>query len=173
VLDQYARFFSASATASAAFIGLLFVAVSVVNRDDSQHATRERRTVLAGSAFLALVDIFFVSLLSSIGGPVVLATTSVVMAVVGLLGTSSLMPRAARAGNFARDFPKRNLNLAFATVAVALYSLQLALAIALLVNDHSSALTRALVLVVVGLFVSALARGWEVAGIGHRGQRDE
>src|SRR6266542_2215376 len=36
VLDQYARFFSTAATASAAFSGLLFVAVSVVNRDDSQ-----------------------------------------------------------------------------------------------------------------------------------------
>ena len=173
MLDQYSRFFSAATTASAAFIGLLFVAVSVVNRDDTQHATRERRTVLAGSAFLALIDIFFVSLISSLGGPTVLATTSLVMAVVGLLGTSSLMPRAARAGNFAPGFPKRTLNLAFATVAVTLYSVQLALAVALLVNDDSAGLIRALAFVVFGLFVSALARGWEVAGIGHRGQRAE
>jgi hypothetical protein len=137
VHDQYARFFSMAATASAAFIGLLFVALSVVNRDHSEHATRERRTVLAGSAFLALIDIFFVSLLSSLGGPALLASTSLVMALVGLLGTSSLMPRAARAGNFAPGFPKRTLNLAFATVAVVLYFVQLALAVALLVNQDS------------------------------------
>jgi len=170
VNDQYARFFSTAATASAAFAGLLFVALSVVNRDDTQLATRERRLVLAGSAFLALVDIFFVSLLSSVGGAVVLATTSLVMAIVGLVGTSSLMPRAARAGNFARGFPKRNLNRAFAGVSAGLYSLQLGLAIALLVNTDSGGLTRALVFVVVALFASALARGWEVAGVGHRGQ---
>src|SRR5712692_10410299 len=138
MLGQYARFFAASATASAGFSGLLFVALSVVNRDESQHGTRERRTVLAGSAFLALVDIFFVSIVSSLGGTVVLATTSLVIAIVGLLGTSRLMPRARRAGNFARGFPKRKLNLAFATVAVGLYSVQLILAVALLSNSHSS-----------------------------------
>lgn len=101
MLDGGARFFQASATASAAFIGLLLVALSVVNQDDTQQATRERRTVLAGSNFLALVDIFFVSMVSSLGGAVVLATTSLVMALLGLAGTSRLMPRAIRAGNFA------------------------------------------------------------------------
>jgi len=173
VLDQYARFFSTGGYGLGGGSGLLFVAVSVVNRDDSQYATRERRTVLAGSAFLALVDIFFVTMVSSFGGTAVLATTSLVMSVVGLLGTSILMPRAARAGNFARGFPKRNLNLAFATVAVAGYSLQLALAVALLMNEDSRGVTRALIFVLVGLFGSALARGWEVAGVGHRGQRAE
>src|SRR6266568_4848771 len=157
MLDQYARFFAASATASAGFSGLLFVALSVVNRDESQHGTRERRTVLAGSAFLALIDIFFVSLVSSLGGTRVLATTSLVMALAGLMGTSRLMPRARRAGNFARGFPKRNLNLAFAAVAAGLYTAQLILAAALLGSSHSSALTRVLVFLLVALFVSALA----------------
>ena len=121
MLDQYAHFLDVSATASAGFTGLLLVALSIVNSDESQHGLRERRMVLAGSAFLALVDIFFVSLLSSLGGAVMLAAASLVMAAIGLLGTSRLMPRAKRAGNFARDFPKRKLNLMFATVAVTLY----------------------------------------------------
>jgi hypothetical protein len=68
MLDEYLRFYAASTTASAGFAGLLFVALSVVNKDESQHVTRERRTVLAGAALLALADIFFVSLLSSLGG---------------------------------------------------------------------------------------------------------
>jgi hypothetical protein len=169
MLDRYAHFLAASTTASAGFTGLLFLALSVVNRDEAMHETRERRTVLAGSAFLALVDIFFVSIVSTLGGTVVLATTSMVMAVVGLAGTSRLMPRARRAGNFERGSPKRTLNLAFAAVAVSLYLLQLALAVALLTDSRSTALTRGLVYVIVALFVSALARGWEVAGIGHRG----
>jgi len=40
-------------------LGLLVVAVSGVNTDDSELTTRELRTVLAGSAFVALADIFF------------------------------------------------------------------------------------------------------------------
>jgi hypothetical protein len=171
VLDQYARFFPTAATASAAFSGLLFVALSVVNRDDSQHATRERRTVLAGSAFLALIDVFFVSLVSTFGGSGAFATTNLVMAVVGVVGTGILMPRAARAGNFARGFPKRTMNLAFAAVSLSGYSVQLGLAVALVVHSDSAGLIRALVVVLIALFGSALARGWEVAGVGHRGQR--
>ena len=63
MLDQYGRFFSAAATSSAAFAGLLFVALSVANREDSEHPTRERRTVLAG-AFNGSV---------TVGGPYLLA----------------------------------------------------------------------------------------------------
>jgi hypothetical protein len=80
------------------------VAVSVVNADDSDAKTRERRTVLAGSAFLALVDAFFVSIVALTGGAAVLGTSSLVMAVVGLLVTGRLIPRARRAGNFSRGF---------------------------------------------------------------------
>jgi hypothetical protein len=172
MLGQYAHFFAASATASAGFIGLLLVALSIANHDDTEFGTRERWTVLAGSASLALADIFFVSLISSIGGPGLFAATSLVMAIVGLIGTSQLMPRAYRAGNFERGFSKRPLNMAFATVSAAGYVTQPSLAVALLANLRSSGLTRARVFMLVALFCSALARAWEVAGIGHRSLRD-
>lgn len=93
MLDQYTRFLTSSTSAAAGFTGLLFVALSVVNRDESHEITRERRTLLAASAFLLLANIFFVSLLSSLGGSKTFATTSLVMAAVGLLGTSRLLPR--------------------------------------------------------------------------------
>jgi hypothetical protein len=111
------------------------------------------------------------ALVSTFGSAVALATTSVVMAAVGLIGTSQLMPRAKRAGNFARGFPKRRLNLVFATVAVTLYSLQLVVAIALLGDSRSPNLTRTLVFLLVTLFAGALGRALEVAGIGHRSAR--
>jgi hypothetical protein len=164
-VGKYENFFLASSGASAAFLGLLFVALSVVNRDDADTRTRERRTVLAGSAFLALVDAFFVSIVALTGGAVVFGLSNLAMAVIGLLATSRLMPRARRAGNFARDFPTRNLNIVFAAVSAGGYSIQLGLAIALLADAESSALQRALVLVIVGLYGSALGRAWEVTGI--------
>ncbi|MGO9341941.1 MAG: hypothetical protein ACLP6E_05405 [Acidimicrobiales bacterium] len=167
-MGHYEMFFVASAGASAAILGLLVVAVSVVNADDADAKTRERRTVLAGSAFLSLVDAFFVSIVALTGGASVLGTSNLVMALVGLLATSRLIPRAKQAGNFSRGFPTRRLNLAFAVISAGGYSIQLGLAIALLADVQSSALQRALVLVIVGLFGSALGRAWEVTGIRRR-----
>jgi hypothetical protein len=169
VVGHYADFFIASAGASAAILGLLVVAVTVVNADDENDATRELRTVLAGSAFLALVDIFMVSIVALTGGSVFFASTSLAMAAVGLLATRRLIPRAKRAGNFSRDSRTRTLNLAFASLSAVAYPLQLGLAVALLANTQSTALQRALVLVIVALYCSALGRAWVVTGISRRG----
>jgi hypothetical protein len=169
VVGHYENFFVASAGASAAILGLLVVALSVVNADDQDARTRELRTVLAGSAFVVLVDIFFVSIVALTGGSVVFGLASIAMAAVGLLATRQLIPRAKRAGNFARSSRKRTLNIAFASISVGGYSVQLGLAVALLANTQSAALQRALVLVIVLFYASALGRAWEVTGITRRG----
>ena len=168
-MDRYESFFVASAGASAAILGLLVVAVSVVNADDANPTTRELRTVLAGSAFVALVDIFFVSIVALTGGSVVFGLSSLTMAAVGLLVTRRLIPRARRAGNFSRGFRARRLNIAFASISAGCYSVQLGLAVALLANTQSAALQRALVLIIVALYGSALGRAWVVTGITRRG----
>lgn len=169
MVGRYESFFTASAGASAAILGLLVVAVSVVNADDSDPTTRELRTVLAGSAFVVLVDIFFVSIVALTGGSVVFGLASLAMATVGLLATRGLIPRAKRAGNFSRRSRSRNLNLVFASTSVVGYSAQLGLAVALLANSRSAALQRALVLIIVVFYASALGRAWEVTGITRRG----
>jgi hypothetical protein len=168
VVGHYESFFSTSAGASAAILGLLVVAVSVVNADDANPTTRELRTVLAGSAFVALVDIFIVSIVALTGGSVVFGLSSLAMAAVGLVATRRLIPRAMRAGNFSRTSQTRTLNLAFASISVASYSAQLGLAVALLATAQSAALQRGLVLVIVALYGSALGRAWVVTGISRR-----
>ena len=168
MVGRYENFFIASAGASAAILGLLVVAVSVVNADDEDPTTRELRTVLAGSAFVVLVDIFFVSIVALTGGSVVFGLSSIAMAAVGLLATRRLIPRAKRAGNFSRSARSRRLNIAFAVISVVGYSVQLGLAVALLTNTQSVALQRALVLVIVAFYGSALGRAWEVTGITRR-----
>jgi hypothetical protein len=169
VVGHYQSFFITSAGASAAILGLLVVALSVVNADDENPTTRELRTVLAGSAFVALADIFIVSIVALTGGSVVFGLSSLVMATIGLLATRQLIPRAKRAGNFSRDSRTRTLNIAFALLSSAAYSAQLVLAAALLVNTQSAALQRALVLILVALYCSALGRTWVVTGITRRG----
>ncbi|MBV8528793.1 MAG: hypothetical protein JOZ75_10790 [Candidatus Dormibacteraeota bacterium] len=168
-MARYDNFFIASAGASAAILGLLVVAVSVVNADDANPTTRELRTVLAGSAFVILVDIFVVSIVTLAGGSLDFALSSLTMATIGLFATRRLIPRAQRAGNFSRSSRSRNLNLAFATLSVVSYSVQLGLAIALLANSENAALQRALVLVIVAFYGSAIGRTWEVTGINRRG----
>ena len=168
-MGHYENFFITSAGASAAILGLLVVAVSVVNADDDNPTTRELRTVLAGSAFVALVDIFLVSIVALTGGSVVFGLASLAMGTVGLVATRRLIPRAKRAGNFSRGFRARNVNIAFAAISVGGYSVQLVLAVALLTNTQSAALERALVLVIVVLYCSALGRTWVVTGINRRG----
>ena len=167
-MGHYESFFITSAGASAALLGLLVVAVSVVNADDANPTTRELRTVLAGSAFVALVDIFLVSIVALTGGPVALGLSSLAMAAVGLLATRRLIPRAQRAGNFSRDSQTRTLNIAFAAISVAAYSVQLVLAVVLLAKTQNTALQQALVLVLVALYGSALGRAWVVTGITRR-----
>jgi hypothetical protein len=169
VVGHYENFFIASAGASAAILGLLVVAVSVVNADDQNPTTRELRTVLAGSAYVVLVDIFLVSIVALTGGSVVFGLASLAMAAIGLVATRELIPRARRAGNFSRTSRSRTLNLVFATTSVAGYSVQLGLAVALLADTQSAALQRALVLVIVAFYGSALGRTWEVTGITRRG----
>jgi hypothetical protein len=173
VVGHYESFFITSAGASAAILGLLVVAVSVVNADDANPATRELRTVLAGSAFVALVDIFMVSIVALTGGSVVFGLSSLAMAGVGLLATIRLIPRAKRAGNFSPGSRTRNLNIAFALFSAAAYPAQLGLAVALLGESRSAALQRALVLVIVALYCSALGRAWVVTGINRRGTEDQ
>ncbi|MGB6453321.1 MAG: hypothetical protein WBH47_02430 [Streptosporangiaceae bacterium] len=169
VVGHYGSFFTTSAGASAAILGLLVVAVSVVNADDANPTTRELRTVLAGSAFVALVDIFLVSIVALTGGSIVFGLSSLAMATVGLLATRQLIPRAKRAGNFSNSSRTRTLNIAFASISVASYLLQLALAAALLANSQSATLQRGLILIIVALYCSALGRAWVVTGITRRG----
>ena len=168
MVSHYEDFFVASAGASAAILGLLVVAVSVVNADDGNPTTRENRTVLAGSAFVGLVDIFLVSMVALTGASVDFALSSLAMAAIGLLATRRLIPRAKRAGNFSRGFRTRKLNIAFATISAGGYAVQLGLAAALLAYPQSPWLPHALVLVLVALYCSALGRTWEVTGITRR-----
>ena len=168
MVGHYESFFITSAGASAAILGLPVVAVTVVNADDANTTTRELRTVLAGSAFVALVDIFIVSIVALTGGSVVFGLSSLAMATVGLLATRGLIPRARRAGNFSRSSRTRTLNIAFALLSVAAYSVQLGLAVALVANAQSAELQHALVLVIVALYGSALGRAWVVTGITRR-----
>lgn len=162
MLEMYTNFFIASSGASAAFIGLLFVALTIVNNEDPEGKGRMRRSVLAGSSFAQLLDAFFVSIIGLIGSVASFTGVSLVMALFGLFVTGRLLPRAIRAGTLARNTPNRRLNMALPIVSITTYVLQAGFAIGSLVHPESAELVRLLVLVTLALYGSALARAWEI-----------
>ena len=168
VTGQFDNFYTASAGASAALLGLMVVAISVVNTDDANLRTRELRTVLAGSSFIVLVDVFIVSMVALVGGAVSVGSISIVLALVGLTATVRLVSRAWRAGNFSETTATRYLNMTFAGSSLLGYSGQLGLAIALVVDSTNAGLQRAFVYLVIAFYISALARAWQVSGITRR-----
>jgi hypothetical protein len=164
MFDIFTNFCIASAGASAAFIGLLFVAITVVNLEQSDARTRARIRALAGSSFASLVDAFFVAIIGLTVGVTGFAIANVVMAGVGLVVTGQLLPAAIRAGNFAREAPHRYRNIALPVASITVYLLQIAFGIVVSVVPSSPGLVRTLVLLALGLYVGALARAWEIIG---------
>src|SRR5215469_8536522 len=88
VPPEFANFFIASASAGAALVGLLFVAVSIApDQMVTRRAPMERQAV-AGSAFTALINAFFISLVALIPH---FNIGSVVVPVSGLCLVTSLI----------------------------------------------------------------------------------
>jgi hypothetical protein len=162
VLDRYSNFFLASAGASAAFIGLLFVSLTIVDREEPDQRAKTNRDALAGSAFAQLLNAFFVSMGGLADEVRIFAGLGAAMAVFGLWTTSRLLPGVISAGNWARTSPVRTTNIVFPVASIIVYVLQLAFAVGLLLSPDNSALLRLSVLVLVGLYAGAVARAWKI-----------
>jgi hypothetical protein len=165
VLHQYSNFFVASTAASAGFIGLLFVSLTIADTREPDDRTRTNRDALAGSAFTQLLDAFFVSLGGLAREPHIFAGLGVGMAIFGLWTTSRLLPGVIRSGNWARDAPFRTSNIVMPTASILVYALQLAFATGVLLYTTNSVLFRLAVLVVLGLYAGAVARAWKITRI--------
>jgi hypothetical protein len=159
VTPDFQPFFLASVGASAALIGLLFVSVSIAPERVFGRQSDAVRQAQALSAFSALANIFFISLMSLIPGvifglvvmavsiPAILQT----LALLGLIGqwrASGILPR----GLF--------LFLASATI----YGYELFLGIEIWRNPASIGLIITLVFVLIGAYALGLGRAWELLG---------
>jgi hypothetical protein len=147
---EYDAYFGAAATASAALIGLLFVAVSV--RDDSifgQKATPGGEA-LAITAFTGLVNSFVVSLLGlipkvNIGEPAVIA------AVIGLVSTVRLQRRL-----------RTSRNLIVLAVTLLAYAAQFGYGVLLILKPHDSDQLINLSFVLFATLIVSLQRAWSL-----------
>ena len=158
-LAPFRDFLIACVGASASFIGLLFVALSVVmgrQGNNTELAFNDRR--LAESAFTALANVFFVSLVAlipstNIGWP------ALVMAILGLRTSYRLIVHAR----------KIKTEIFWISTSVLVYSLEAIYAIILIFNPMSNAGLSFIIFILIALFGGGLIRSWELTGI--RGEK--
>ena len=161
-LDQYSNLFVASAGSAAAFIGLLFVALTIANQGQPDSEVMTRRQSLAASAFALLIDAFAVAIAGLAGDLNVFVAAMFLMAIFGLLVTARHLPRAVRAGNWQRGSFGRTANFVLPMTSIPTYLAQIGLGSWLLANSDDADVLRASVLVMLALYAGALGRAWEV-----------
>jgi len=160
VPPEYQTFFLASAGASAALIGLLFVGVSIDPVRVFGEKADPRREAQAVSAFSALVNAFFISMTSLIPGIIV----GLVVTIVAVASSLQLLGLLARVG------PDRGglvptLRGGFLFLAsAAIYGTELYLGIVLWTRPSETAALTGLLEVLLGAYAIGLGRAWQLMG---------
>ena len=152
VPSAYTPYFTALATAGAALIGLLFVAVSM--RDDSifGKSSRPGGEALAITAFIGLVNSFTVSLLAIIPDANI-GIAAIVLAVLSLIGAIRLNSRlhAAR-------------SVVVFVITLLAYLAQLYYGIVLIISPRDSGNVKSLAYILFAAMVVSLSRAWSLLG---------
>lgn len=165
-LSPFHDFLIACIGASASFIGLLFVALSLVlARDDDAGVGSleftDRR--LAESAFTALANVFFVCLVALMPGTNI-GWVALVMALVGLRTAWRLYVQARTLKKSAQGrYHRRDIFWIGASTIV--YLLEGIYAILLILHPSSVSDLNAIASIIIALFATALLRSWQLTGI--------
>jgi hypothetical protein len=160
VPPEFLNFFTASTGAGAALVGLLFVAVSLAPEQIvTRRAPVERRAV-AGSAFTALINAFFISLVALIPhfnfGTLILPISSLSLLTSLLQAWSLLRPRKGW-----QSFLRRAM---LVCLSLGLYGLELRNGVGLITDPTQVGFVYGLLFVLLGIFVLGLTRAWELLG---------
>lgn len=159
VPGSFHDFLLGSAGASAALMGLLFVAVSIApERVFGREAVAERRTE-ASSAFTALINAFFVSLGGLIPG-INLGVLAAIMGAVALVQTLSLLRLWVRWRLERRVIHGAVLFL----VSTAVYGYEIWTAWPLLSGASDTGALTSVMGLLLGTYAIALSRAWELLG---------
>jgi hypothetical protein len=161
---DFTTFFAASAGAGAALVGLLFVAVSVnPGRNAGPNAPPERQAV-AASAYTALINAFFISLVSligadSLGGVAIVVGSVSLIATVRLVG--DLFPPHVSRWIYAR-------HVGFLAIGVIVYGLQIVYGWQYLSHGASADYAYNIAYLVIAAYGMGLTRAWQLLGAKRR-----
>ena len=151
---HYTNFFLGSVTVAGALTGLLFVALSVAQGQDTGRGSAERQAV-AATAFTALVDSLWISLVALLPGNGI-PRASLLLGLLGLTSTAALIVRLwrSRSGEkLSRRWPVLLL------LIVAMYLAQTVTSFTAS-DPRGNGATFVLIFFAVGI-----ARSWELLGL--------
>ena len=160
VPDKYVVFLQASTGASAALLGLLFVAIQLAPARTIGDTAPVGRRSTAESTFTALVNVFFISLVG-LTPDTNIGRITVIMALIGLIGTVRL------GGDYLRTRLTRQDRLSAATLLLAsvlVYALELLYAVQLLRTPSAVDSLDNLVDVLIAAYGLGLVRAWSLVG---------
>jgi hypothetical protein len=160
VPPEFLNFFIASTGAGAALVGLLFVAVSLAPEQIVTRRAPVERQAVAGSAFTALINAFFISLVALIPhfnfGTLIVPISSVSLLTSLLQAWSLLRPRKGWL-----SFLRRAI---LVCLSLGLYGLELRTAVGLITDPTQVGFVYGLLFVLLGVFFLGLVRAWELLG---------
>lgn len=161
VPSDFLSYFIASASASAALVGLLFVAVSLAPEQTVDRRAPVERQAVAGSTFTALINAFFASLAALIPrfniGALVVA-----FSVVSLLTTLMQAWSLLRPLKGWQSLLRRAVLVA---IGLILYGLELQSGVGLIAHQHDVGNVYGLLFVVMSILGLGLIRAWELLGV--------
>lgn len=159
LLDAYRDFFITCVGASASFIGLLFVALSVIlDNEQARLEILDRRR--AENAFIAFANIFFVSFVTLIPGN----ATSFVAILSGIISLYILY-RLFTAENYIR---LAGSSIIWLIATIIIYLTEIIFAALMLADPANTLDITMLSAVIMVLFATGLLRAWELTGIHRR-----
>ncbi|HEY0716234.1 MAG TPA: hypothetical protein VGD68_01355 [Streptosporangiaceae bacterium] len=156
-MNSYTNFFAGSATIAGALVGLLFVALSIQPERNRDRRSVEHRAV-AGSAFTALVDALFISLIGlQPGGG--LRVGAILLGSFGLISSGSLATRLWIARH---DVHLSRRWLSFMLFIIGVYVAQAATGLLAVSSARAASNTATFIYIMFGM---GIARAWELLGM--------
>jgi len=156
-VDSYNDFFAGSATIAGALVGLLFVALSIQpERNRDRHSVEHR--AVAGTAFTALVDALFTSLIGlQPGGG--LQWGAIIFGAIGLISSVNLARRLREASRRVQLSRRWSTFMGF---IILVYAAQLAVGLWPMSQGDKASYTAAFI---YAMFSLGIARSWELLGM--------
>lgn len=160
VPPEFANFFIAGASAGAALVGLLFVAVSIAPEQMVTSRAPMERQAVAGSAFTALINAFFISLVALIPR---FPFGMVIVPFSGFCLLTSLI-QAWHLLRVRKGWQSLLRGAFLVLLSVALYGLELLNGVQLIADPSQAGIIYALISCLLGAFALGLVRAWELLG---------
>jgi hypothetical protein len=159
VPDAFTNFFIASAGASAALLGLLFVSISISPEEKITATASVEKRISAYSALVSLTNAFIISLMALVPGNygiyvLIFSASSIIITIQNNI--EQLRPHKGASSLGRRLF--------LALLSLLAYLAEAYLGVRLIITPHDAAPVNTLAIVLLVVYISSIIRAWELLG---------